>query len=382
VSWPPQINPLNLAAIRAFQQIGLPFNADYNGAEQRGVSILQVTVGDARRCSSAVAFLHPARKRPNLTIRTQALVERLLIDQGRVTGAQFVHRRRRQDAHARHVIVCAGAFNSPRLLMLSGIGPEDELSRHHIPVEVASPDVGHHLQDHPSVPLDVLARRADLGYARDARGIPMLIDGIRYLLTHDGPAASTGVESISYCNPDHPDDPPTVQIAHVPVSGLLQERPAPGLTLETVVLQPQSRGRVTLRDADPRSAPLIDPRWLTEPNDMTTMIGGLRYGLRALRAPALKDLVESEYSPGLPIDTDESLGEYARNKVTSFFHPAGTCRMGADDQSVVDPSLKVRGVDGLRVIDASIMPSLPSTNINAPTMAIASKGLALLKGDL
>lgn len=379
VSWPREINPLNLAAIQAFQEVGLPFNADYNGADQRGVSVLQLTLGDARRCSSADAFLHPARRRPNLTIRTRALVERVLLDGSRVTGARFVHRRRRQDARAPHVIVCAGAFNSPRLLMLSGIGPEDELSRHNIPVKVASPDVGHHLQDHPNVGLHARARRADTGYAKDARGIPMLIDGLRYLLTHDGPAATNGIPSVAFCSPDHPDDPPTVQIFHTPIgTGLGQGPPAPGLTLETIVLQPQSRGRITLKDADPRSVPLIDPNWLSEPDDMTTMLAGLRYGRRALRAPALKDLV----APGLATDSDEGLAEYARNNLFTNYHCVGTCRMGADDQSVVDPALKVRGVDGLRVIDASIMPNLPSGNTQAPTMAIASKGLDLLKADL
>ena len=383
VSWPAQISPLNLAAIQAFQQIGLPFNADYNGAEQRGVSPLQVTIGNGRRCSSAVAFLHPARKLRNLTVRTHALVEQLQLDRDRVTGAQFVHRGRRQHARARNVILCAGAFNSPRLLMLSGIGPEDELSRHQIPLRVASPDVGHHLQDHPNVAVSALARRADTGYARDSRGMPMLIDGLRYLLWRDGPAAGGGVESVAYCNPDSPEDPPTVQIFHTPIdTGLGQGRPAAGLTLETVVLQPQSRGRVTLQDANPRSAPLIDPNWLAEPDDMTTMIAGLRYARRALQAAALEDLLEPEQSPGLDTDTDHGLAQYARNTAGPLWHCAGTCRMGADDQSVVDPSLNVRGVDGLRVIDASIMPNLPSGNTNAPTLAIASKGLDLLKANL
>ena len=383
VSWPREVNPLNLAAIQAFQEVGLPFNADYNGADQGGVSVLQLTLGDARRCSSADAFLHPARKRPNLTIRTHALVERLLLDGSRITGARFVHRRRRQDALAPHVIVCAGAFNSPRLLMLSGIGPEDELSRHQIPVKVTSPDVGHHLQDHPNVGLHARAGRADAGYAKDARGIPMLIDGLRYLLTHDGPAATNGIPSVAYCNPDRPDEPPTVQIFHTPIgSGLGQGPPVPGLTLETIVLQPQSRGRVTLKDADPRSVPLIDPNWLSEPDDMTTMLAGLRYGRRVLQTQALKNLVEPASTPGFATDTDEGLAEYARNNVWTNYHCVGTCRMGADDESVVDPALKVRGVNGLRVIDASVMPNLPSGNTNAPTMAIASKGLELLKADL
>jgi choline dehydrogenase len=383
VSWPPQINSLNLAAIKACQEVGLPFNPDYNGAEQRGVSPVQLTLGNARRCSSAVAFLHPARTRPNLTIRTHALVERLLLDRNRVRGVEFVQLGRRRRVSARHVIVCAGAFNSPRLLMLSGIGPEDELAKHHIDVKVAAPDVGNHLQDHPNVPLAALARRSDLGYAKDAHGLPMAIDGLRYLLTRDGPAASNGVESVAFCNPEEPESLPTVQIFHTPlVSGLGEGRHQPGLTLETVVLQPRSRGRLTLRDSDPRSTPLIDPQWLADPEDMKTMIAGLRYGRQVLQTPALQQLLEPEGAPGVTIDTDDALAEYARKSVVTMFHCAGTCRMGADEQSVVDPSLKVRGIDGLRVIDASIMPNLPSANTNAVTLAIASKGLDLVKADL
>lgn len=382
VGWPSQINPLNLAVIKAFQQVGLAFNPDYNGGEQRGVSFTQVTLGNARRSSSATAFLHPARRRPNLTVTTRALVERVILDGGRATGVEFVHLRRRQRAHARHVILCAGALNTPRLLMLSGVGPESELTRHGIPVRVPSPEVGRNLQDHPKVSISARAR-TDIGYAKDARGVRMLVNGLRYVLTRDGPAATSGIESVAYFNPLDPTAAPTVQTYHIPL--LAEQWPqaaGAGLTLENIVLQPRSRGRVSLHDADPCSAPVIDPGWLSDPEDLRTMIAGLRYARRALGAPALAELLEPESAPGLDVESEEQLAAFAKRAASSMLHPVGTCRLGGDEEAVVDALLRVRGVDGLRVIDASVMPSLPSANTNAVVMAIASKGLELLLRDM
>ena len=211
----------------------------------------------------------------------------------------------------------------------------------------------------------------------------MLVNGLRYALTRDGPAASSGIESVAYYNPLDPTAAPTVQTYHIPL--LAEQWPqaaGAGLTLENVVLQPHSRGRVTLHDADPRSAPVIDPGWLSEPEDMRTMIAGLRYARRAVSAPALAELLEAESSPGVDVDSDEQLAAFAKRTASSMLHPVGTCRLGADNKAVVDVSLRVRGMDGLRVIDASVMPSLPSANTNAVVMALASKGLELLLRDM
>ena len=385
VSQPTEMSTLNYATIKAFQEVGLPYNPDYNGEHQRGVGPCQLTIGNRRRCSSAVAFLHPAmRQRRNLTVHTAALATRILLEGDRAVGVEYLHRGRPKRAMAEHVLLCAGAINSPRLLMLSGIGPEAELSRHGIKVQVRAPDVGRHLQDHPQVP--VTARtRTDMGYAKYAHGLPMLGAGIRYLLTRDGPAASNGIESVAYFNPDDGDDEPTIQCFHTAAianAALGEPDRHPGLTLENVVLQPRSRGQVTLRDADPRSDPLIDPNYLSDPEDMRKMIGGLRYARQALQAPALREVLEPELSPGLEVQTDAALTEHCKQTLTCMWHPIGTCRMGRDDDAVVDPSLRVRGVRGLRVMDASIMPNIVSGNTNAPTMALASKGLQLLMADL
>jgi choline dehydrogenase-like flavoprotein len=383
VSWPPTINSLNLAAIKAFQELGLAFNSDYNGADQRGVSLTQNSLGNARRSSAATAFLHPARRQRNLRVRTHAAVERLLFAHGRVTGAQVVHFGVRRRILAPTVILCAGAYNSPKLLMLSGIGPRAELARHGIRVAVPSEDVGAHLQDHPKVSLSARARDG-LGYAQHTRGLPMLADGLRYLLSRDGPAATNGIESMCFYDPDNVSAKPTVATYHVPVNvemGAKELHVAPGLTLETVVLQPRSRGRVTLKNSDAQSAPVIDPNWLGSAEDLRTMVAGLRYARSALDMPALASLVDTHALPGRDA-SDDDLAAWSRTGAAGMAHAVGTCRMGADDASVVDPLLRVRGVDGLRVIDASIMPNLTSGNTNAPVMALASKGVDLVKADL
>ena len=384
VSQPVQVNALNQAAIKAFQQAGLPYNPDYNAGQQRGVGPCQLTIGDARRCSSAVAFLDPAKSRSNLTIVTRALVTNIVFEGDRAVGVEYVRSGKTVRALAGEVVLSAGALNSPRILMLSGIGPEAELTRHGIKVMVASPDVGRNLQDHPQVLVGARCR-TNMGYAKDAKGLGMIAAGVRYYLTRQGPGATNGIESVSYYNPDNPNGEPTVQSFHSAVIAD-EERGSPksyaGLTINSVVLQPRSRGQVTLKDADARSAPVFDPNYLGDPEDMRVMVAGVRYCREVLKAPALRDIMEPEMLPGLDIQSDEDLAAYARRNLTSMWHPVGTCRMGADEAAVVDAALRVRGTRNLRVIDASIMPNLTSGNTNAPTMALASKGLDLIKAGI
>lgn len=380
VSQPPRINPLNQAAIRAFQEAGLPFNSDYNGAHQRGVSPVQSTFYNARRYSSAVAFLHPAEKRKNITIETNATVHKVLFDGDRAQSIEYEKRGRIYRASADEIILSAGALNSPRILMLSGIGPEDELRRHGISVNYPSKDVGNRLQDHAQVP--VMARcRHNWGYYRDGRGWRMIVNGMRYLLFRDGPASGSGIESNSYFNPDDAEGEPTIQTFHNPAlhgAALGKIAAVAGITFVNVVLQPRSRGRVTLRDTDPKSVPLINPNWFGDPEDMRKKIGGLRHIRNVVAQPALAEVLLPELAPGIETQSDEALAAYVRAAATTMWHPVGTCRMGSDDDSVVDADLRVRGTRNLRVIDASIMPNITSANTNAPTMALASKGVDLI----
>ncbi|WP_254602552.1 GMC family oxidoreductase [Sphingomonas bacterium] len=383
VSQPIDINAMNLATMEGFTQAGLPYNPDYNGERQRGVGPCQLTIGDARRCSAAVAFLNPARSRPNLTISTHSLVTNIVFEGDRAIGVDYVHSGNTHRALAGEVVLSAGALNSPRLLMLSGIGPEAELARHGIAVKLASPDVGQHLQEHPAVPISARSRH-EMGYAKYATGLPMLGAGARYLLTGEGPAATNGIETVSFFNPHEPEGEPTVQCMHLAVAGNPTDgiELSSGLTLENVVIQPRSRGHVVLRDADPNSAPVFDCNYLGDAEDMRMMVASLRYCREVLQTPAMREIMEAEMSPGLDVDTDEGLVEHCKRTLTVNWHPVGTCRMGADEDAVVDASLRVRGARNLRVIDASIMPNITSGNTNAPTMAIASKGLEMLKADL
>ncbi len=379
-------NPMNLAIVKAFQQAGLPYNSDTNGAQQRGVGPAQLTLGNKHRCSAAVAFLHPAMKRPNLKVLTRALVTKVLIEGDRAVGVEFLRHGRTHRAMAKEVVLSAGALNSPRILMLSGIGPEDELTRCNIHLRVRASDVGQHLQDHPQAP--VTARCKDgYGYARNAYGVGMLRAGLQYLLTDTGPAAGNGLETVAYFNPDDPEGEPTIQCiqaAAIMNTALGKPDSHSGFTLETVVLQPRSRGYVKLRDSDPRSAPVFDPRYLADPEDMRKMIGGLRYARDVIKTSALRDILADDpvVRPDWPMQSDSDLAAHIRHSLTCMWHPIGTCRMGADDEAVVDPSLRVRGVRGLRVVDASIMPVIVSGNTNAPTMAIASKALDMIKAEL
>lgn len=380
VSQPPRINPLNQAAIRAFQQAGLPYNADYNGAGQRGVGPVQSTFYNARRYSSAVAFLHPAEKRNDITVETHALVHKILFNGDRAETVEYIKGGRTYRASAGEIILSAGALNSPRILMLSGIGPEENLKRHGIGIHHASADVGRHLQDHAQVPI-MAQCRYDWGYFRDGSGWRMLVNGLRYLLFRDGPAAGSGIESCAYFNPDDPDGEPTIQTYHNPAlynESLGAAAGKPGITFVNVVLQPRSRGHMTIRNADPRSAPLIDPNWFGDPEDMRKIIGGLRYVRNAIDQPALKDVLLPELAPGVDLQSDAALEAYARSAATTMWHPVGTCRMGSDDAAVVDADLRVRGARNLRVVDASIMPNIVSANTNAPTMALARKAVDLI----
>lgn len=384
ISQPVEFSSINKAIVKAFQETGLPYNSDYNGAHQRGVGPCQLTMGAARRCSSADAFLDPSKSRSNLTVITNALVTRVVLEGDRATGVEYVQHGHTVRVLAAEIVLSAGALNTPRLLMLSGIGPEAEIARHGLPVLVHSPDVGRNLQDHPQVSVSGRTHD-DLGYATDAYGVGMIEAGARYIATKSGPAASNGVESVSYFDPENAEGEPTIQCFHSGVitnAALGGAEKQPGFTLATVVLQPKSRGQVTLRDADPHSDPLIDPNYMGDPDDMRTMITGLRAVRAVLKAPSLRDLVQAEVLPGADTQSDAAWTEHIEKTLTCMWHPIGTARMGNDDRSVVDPELRVRGVRGLRVIDASVMPNIISGNTNATTMAIASKGFDLLKASL
>jgi choline dehydrogenase-like flavoprotein len=380
------INPLPVseAFLRAAQQFGIPFNPDFNGARQEGIGHYQVTVRNARRSSAAVAYLRPALKRPNLTVRTGVTVTRVLISYGRATGVELAatNGARETMLAEREVIVSSGAIGSPRLLMLSGIGPADHLRSVGVNVVHDLPGVGGNLQDH----LDLYAIAECTGdhtYDGYAKLHRTVWAGLQYLLFKKGPVASTLFETGGFWTVDAETAWPDVQF-HLGLgsgieAGVGRLRNA-GVTLNSAYLRPRSRGTVRLPSADPFAMPLIDPNYWAEPHDRAMALAGLRMAREILRQPALKPYVLAERMPGPEKISDADLIEYAERTCKTDHHPVGTCRMGHGPDAVVGPDLRVHGIDGLRVADASIMPRITSSNTNAPTIMIGEKASDIVRG--
>jgi choline dehydrogenase-like flavoprotein len=368
-------NPLSRAFVAAGAECQLPLNPDFNGAGQEGVGLYQVTQAQGRRWSSARAFLDPVRHRANLTILTGAQVQRVLFTDRRATGLRLADRDLPL-APGGQVILAAGAVNSPQLLMLSGIGPGADLAALGLPVLYDAPEVGANLADH----LDISVQAALKG--REAIGLApsFLPRALRatwqYLRQGRGELTSNVAEAGGFARSDPGRDRPNLQFHFIPA--YLHDhgrRPAwgYGLTLHVCDLLPKSRGRISLASPDPKAPPRIAPNYLGHPEDLPVLQAGLRLARSLLQAPALARHIARETLPGPDLVSNADLTAFIRNYAETIYHPVGTCRMGSDTASVVDPQGRVRGVDGLRVADASIMPTIIAGNTNAPTMMLAEK---------
>lgn len=373
-------NPLTAAFVQACVQTGIPANPDHNAAELDGAAQVQVTQRAGRRCSAADAFLAPARRRSNLEVVTDAHVTRIVFDGHRATGVEYLRGGRRMTAAAGwEVLLAAGAIASPQLLMLSGVGPAAELARQGIAVVRDAPGVGRDLVDHPLVCMHTRCSRP-VTLAQ----VETLANVLRYLLFHRGPLTSNGAEAAAFVR-SRPDLPaPDLEI---PFAAVIYEREYEtpptehGFTIGAVALQPRSRGAITLASADPCAPPLIDPRLVSDPDDLELLVHGVRLARRIAGAPALREWNGGELTPGAGATSDDDLREFVRANVHTIYHPVGTCRMGTDAGAVVDPALQLHGVDGLRVIDASVMPTIPRGHTLAATVMIAEKAVDLLKRD-
>ncbi|RWR09232.1 sorbosone dehydrogenase [Sinirhodobacter populi] len=378
-----QISELTRAFVRGAQQAGIPFTADFNGASQRGVGYNQTTTRDGRRCSAAVAYLRPALASGNLDIRTGCRVTRILFEGDRATGVEYVRNGRLHSLMAgREVILSAGAVQTPKLLMLSGIGPEAELRRHGIALRHRLEGVGQNLQDHLEFPA-IRFCTGPYGYHGQDSLLKGAWNGLQYLLFKSGPVMSNVSEACAFVNPDDPAAEPNLQMHFVPIVFLDGDREKvkrAGATINPCVLRPQSRGEIRLRSADPAAHPIIDPRYLTHPEDMRLSVAGLRMAREILAQPAFARYVEPcEAYPG-DMQDGAALEGYIRAMGKTVYHPVGTCRMGRDDMAVVDPELRVHGIRNLRVVDNSVMPTLISGNTNAPAIMIGERASDLVQG--
>jgi choline dehydrogenase len=381
VSQPAAPLPICEAYFKAAAEIGIPRNLDMTGEVQDGVGYYQLTQRGARRSSASVAYLGQAKGRANLTVKTGAQVRRVVVEKGRAVGVELAGEGVVRAAG--EVIVSSGAIGSPRLLMLSGIGPADHLDSVGVPVVLDQPGVGSNLQDH--VDLFVIAEcTGPHTYDRYAKPLWSAVAGLQYLLTKKGPVASSLFETGGFWYADPAARSPDIQFHLGLGSGIeagVAAMPDGGVTLNSAYLRPRSRGTVRLASSDPMAAPLIDPNYWEDPHDREMSIRGLKLAQEIMAQDALKPFVKAERLPGPEVRTEEDYFAYACAHAKTDHHPAGTCRMGSDAGAVVDPRLRFNGIVGLRIVDASVMPTVVSSNTNAPTIMIAEKAADMIKAD-
>lgn len=376
-------NPLSAVFIEAARQAGYAANGDFNGPSQEGFGYYQVTQKNGARCSSAVAYLDPARERHNLQIVTKALVSRITIENGRATGVVYSSGGRAYHQHAqREVLLSGGAINSPQLLMLSGVGPADQLRRHGIDVVADAPQVGQNLQDH----LDICTLQHSTQRVTYDRLSDIVVALNYYLRGHSGPGSSNIAEAGGFVRSDlAPDDRADVQFHFVPAMlddhGRHRLR-GDGYTAHACFLHPRSRGHLELVSASAGDKVRINANYLSDAEgfDMKMMVECAKLSRTLFKQKAFDAYRGKPIFPAHEDLSDAELAEFVRAKAETVYHPVGTCRMGDDAASVVDPQLRVRGIDGLRVIDASVMPTLISGNTNAPTIMIAERASDLIRG--
>ncbi|MGB9186231.1 MAG: GMC family oxidoreductase N-terminal domain-containing protein [Solirubrobacteraceae bacterium] len=375
--------PYVTTLLSASQAAGIPYVPDYNGPEQDGVSMFQVTQRSGRRWSAADAFLRPALDRPNLELVTRAQVLGLELEGSRVTGVRIaggLGRRPRTLRAGREVILSAGAINSPQLLMLSGIGPADELRGHGIEVRHDLPGVGRNLQDHPFITM-----LWEVGGDDTLFGAEKPVHLLEWALRHSGKLTSPAAEVCAFVRTRSGLPAADIQF-HM---GALyfedhgaEEYDAPAAVIGPVLVTPASRGEVTLRSAEPTAKPKILTNSLTEPEDVASMVAGMELAREIAAQEPMRSTIVRELKPGPAVSTRGDLEAALRERVELIYHPVGTCRMGTDDDAVVDPALRVRGLEGLRVVDASVMPVITGGNTNAPTIMIAERAADLIRDHI
>lgn len=379
-------HPLGEAFVEAALECGYPANPDFNGADQEGFGPIQWTIRNGRRCSAAVGYLKPVRGRENLAVATGAHALRVLFDGRRATGIEYEQNGQKKVARADgEVIVSGGAINSPQLLQLSGIGPAALLRKHGIEVIADMPGVGANLRDHVNGPLMFRIERANYSANQVVNSFTQrMLTGARYALTRKGFLAMGASFSCGFMTIDpgaaSPDIQAQIMMFSSPEVGG-PPHPFPGATIVVALLRPESHGHVHIVSPDPYAAPEIQPNYLTARKDRDVLIGGMKAVREITQRPVFQQHIVEEHEPGPGVASDEDWLDYLRRRGRTSYHPTSTCRMGTDEGAVVDPRLRVRGFEGLRVVDASIMPTLVSGNTNAPAIMIGEKASDMILED-
>ena len=385
ISDPAYIDPGERMWLEAAQAAGYRYNDDFNGPDQEGVGFFQFTIRDGERWGTAKAYLRPALERPNLTVKTGVIITRIIVEQGRAVGVEYLDKARLEVAHAgSEIVLTAGAIGSCQLLLLSGIGPADELREAEVEPVHDLPGVGKDLQDHINIPITFAANQkigiGDLQAEDWDRTFAEWRDTRSGLRTSAWVAAGGHVKS-------RPDVEPDLQLygalsSHRDYARFLHS--GSGVTFHSTLQRPDSRGEIRLRSADPIEAPMIDPRYFVsdeDGSDLATLVEGVRISRRIAAQSPLREILTGELPPSAECDSDAEIIHYIRGHCTTLYHPSSTCRMGTDRMAVVDPaSMKVHGLEGLRVSDASVIPKMVSSNINAPTIMIAERAAKMILG--
>ncbi len=377
-------HPLTKDWLKACQDAGMPYNPDFNSGTQAGCGLYQLTTRNGRR-SSTVSYLRAAKNRRNLSIETGVTVLRILVEGGRAVGIEYVKKGRTAVARAeREVVVCAGAIGSPHLLLRSGIGPADHLRASDVPVVHDLPGVGENLQDHTIIYLMYDLNRAN-SFDRYKKLHWQAWAGLQYALFRSGPATSNVIEGGAFWFGQASDPLPDLQAFFFPGAGIedgMESVPSGnGCGLAVGQSRPRSRGRVKLRSGDPLAPPSVNPNYFAERSDLVCLAEGVRIAQALMRQPAIARHIRCEHVPGRPLASQREREAFVKQKAQGAIHPVGTCKMGTDRMAVVDPQLRVHGIDGLRVADTSIMPAIPSGNLNAPAIMVGERVASFIRGN-